>query len=438
MKPILTKKDLDFSYRLTKYLKKLQVGNDIHDALPQESDVGWFLSRANELGVHVEWRQIFDNTTSEFQPLIFDEQLPLEIELKQDKNKIQCVLKNRLAWLQNPLTWMPFPSDKGLYCFSNGYIKRNPSKSFINYLDNFLDRNLLVFEANQAIQFIQRVYSPNKNLLNWVVNMDLQQFLPSDDSPTPRLDVVYENNALMTTLSYTYGNANVLPQDTVDVLKDPTNGRLYKRQKDMEEIYQNDLMELFLAENLPFMLENPGHIAKFLDQIVPTLQERDWTIHSTVNDFNVLDTPIDLTFGVESPKQDWFEFSQNTTIDGQEMSFSEITRLLVENQGYIKTSKGYVKVSEESQKELKTLNSFQAFTSKKSFNMLEFLPLLGITSVEGKDSSSNQFIENFKNFHRSENTLGNDFEGELRDYQTYGVKWLSFLNQYKFGGISSG
>ena len=117
------------------------------------------------------------------------------------------------------------------------------------------------------------------------------------------------------------------------------------------------------------------------------------------------------------------------------MSFSEITRLLVENQGYIKTSKGYVKVSEESQKELKTLNSFQAFTSKKSFNMLEFLPLLGITSVEGKDSSSNQFIENFKNFHRSENTLGNDFEGELRDYQTYGVKWLSFLNQYKFGGI---
>ena len=33
--------------------------------------------------------------------------------------------------------------------------------------------------------------------------------------------------------------------------------------------------------------------------------------------------------------------------------------------------------------------------------MLEFLPLLGITSVEGKDNSSNQFIENFKNFHRS-------------------------------------
>ena len=98
-----------------------------------------------------------------------------------------------------------------------------------------------------------------------------------------------------TTLSYNYGNANVLPQDTVKVLKDATNGRLYKRQKDMEDIYQNDLMELFLAENLPFLLENPGHIAKFLDQIKFTLKEREWIIHSTVNDFNVLDTPIELT-----------------------------------------------------------------------------------------------------------------------------------------------
>ena len=248
----INEQDLDFSYRLTKYLKKLQVGNDIHDALPQEQDVGWFFSRANELEINVEWRQIFDNTTSDYKAIIFNKELPLEIELKQDKNKIQCVLKNRLEWLQNPLLWMPFPSDKGLYCFSNGFIKKNPSKSFLNYLDNFLDRNLLVFEGNQAIQFIQRVYSPNKKLLSWVVNLDIQQFLPSDDSPTPRLDIIYENNQLSTALSYNYGNSNVLPQDTTDVLKDATNGRLYKRQKDMEDIYQNDLMELFMSEKLPF------------------------------------------------------------------------------------------------------------------------------------------------------------------------------------------
>ena len=67
--------------------------------------------------------------------------------------------------------------------------------------------------------------------------------------------------------------------------------------------------------------------------------------------------------------------------------------------------------------------------------MLEFLPLLGISNISGSDSNSSQFIENFKNFHRTENTLGNDFNGELRDYQTYGVKWLSFLNQYQFGGV---
>ena len=95
----INERDLDFSYRLTKYLKKLRIGNDVHDALPQEQDVGWFFSRANELQIAVEWRQIFDNKTSDYKPIIFNKELPLEIELLQDKNKIQCILKNRLAWL---------------------------------------------------------------------------------------------------------------------------------------------------------------------------------------------------------------------------------------------------------------------------------------------------------------------------------------------------
>ena len=302
-------------------------------------------------------------------------------------------------------------------------------------MDNFLDRNLITFESNQAIQFIQRIYTPNKNSFTWLLNIDIQQFLPSDNSPIPKLDIEYNNSQLITTLSYNYGNTNVLPHDTTDVLKDPDNGKLFKRQKDMEEIYQNDLMELFMQEELPFLLENPGHIAKFLDKIVPILKERDWTIESKVTDFNVIDAPVDLTFSVNSTDKNWFEFSQKTTIGDQEMSFAEITRLLVENQGYIDTPNGFIKVSDESQKELSILNKFQAFQSKKSFSTTDFLPLLGISSIEGKDSNTNEFIENFKNFHRSEDTLGNDFEGTLRDYQTYGVKWLAFLNQYKFGGI---
>ena len=123
---------------------------------------------------------------------------------------------------------------------------------------------------------------------------------------------------------------------------------------------------------------------QFLDKIAPILSEREWIINSEVNEFNVLDTPIELTFNVASENKNWFEFSKNTVIDGKEMSFTEITRLLVENQGYIKTSSGFVKVSEQSQKELNTLNSFQAFQGKKTFNTTEMLPLLGISKIEGE------------------------------------------------------
>lgn len=432
---IIDEKYLDFSYRISKYLKKVQIGQAIHDALSSDTSIGWFLSRVDELGIDVQWREIINNEPTSYQPLIFNQKLPIHIRVTHDKAKIYCTLKNRLEWLKNQTQWMAFPSDRGVYCFSAGYVKKNPSKSLLHYMEGFLDRNYIPFETNHASQFIQRVYTPNKDLLNWDINFDIESFLPKDDAPIPKLSIRYKNNQIITDLSYNYGAINVLPHETQSVLSDPKAGKIYKRQRDMEDIYQNDLMELFLQEDLPFMLENPGHIARFLDVLVPTLDERDWVIESDITDFNVLNTPIDLTFNVTSTDNNWFEFSKSTVIDGHELSYAEISRLLVENQGYIKTTAGFIKVSEESQKELQTLHSFQAFQSKKSFNTLEILPLLGLSSIEGDDRNSSEFINNFKNFHRSENTLGNDFCGELRDYQTYGVKWLLFLNQYKFGGI---
>ena len=95
--------------------------------LYQEQDVGWFFSRANELEINVEWRQVLDNTTSEYKPIIFNKELPLEIELKQDKNKIQCILKNRLEWLQTHCFGCLFRQTKGSIVFQMD-ISKNPLK----------------------------------------------------------------------------------------------------------------------------------------------------------------------------------------------------------------------------------------------------------------------------------------------------------------------
>ena len=129
----INEKDLDFSYRLTKYLKKIRIGNDIYDTLAQESDVEWFLSRADELDINSEWRQIIDSETSEYQPIIFNKKLPIEIELNHEKNKIQCILKNRLKWLQNPLEWLPFPSDRGSTASATDTLKEAIQKLFKLY-----------------------------------------------------------------------------------------------------------------------------------------------------------------------------------------------------------------------------------------------------------------------------------------------------------------
>ena len=53
-----------------------------------------------QVEISIQWRQIFDNETSEYRSLIFDETLPLTIEISKEKNKIQCILHNRLEWLR--------------------------------------------------------------------------------------------------------------------------------------------------------------------------------------------------------------------------------------------------------------------------------------------------------------------------------------------------
>ena len=81
-------------------------------------------------------------------------------------------------------------------------------------------------------------------------------------------------------LQYRYDSIDIDPDFTGDSIENSKTGAIYRRSLEMESIYQEDLMTLFLENNLPFMLESPEHIARFQHQIVPELQGRDWIIIS--------------------------------------------------------------------------------------------------------------------------------------------------------------
>ncbi|NDC83770.1 DEAD/DEAH box helicase, partial [bacterium] len=205
---------------------------------------------------------------------------------------------------------------------------------------------------------------------------------------------------------------------------------------DLEGIFQTDLIELFTENGIPLALTSPGDIAKFFDVIVPALNERRWTIRSRAPEFNVNPVAHELNFSLSGSASDWFYFEPNCQIDGENFSLQEIARLIVDNQGYVETKNGFVRISDQSQKELRLLSDNGALRVGKKFNRADILPLIAATSVTGTGDESGSLVDRLKKLHSVGHTAPSaTFKGELRDYQQYGVNWMYFLYQAGLGGV---
>ena len=121
-------------------------------------------------------------------------------------------------------------------------------------------------------------------------------------------------------------------------------------------------------------MESPGDIGVFLDQLVPELVSHGWIIDSSnIQDFTVLKDPVHLSFNIESPSTDWFNFNPNCEISGQKVSLQEIASLMVQDHGYVKTKKGFVRIDSESQKQLKLLSDMGALKTGSKFSKTEIM-----------------------------------------------------------------
>ena len=388
----IDKLDSDFSYKLAKYLKKIRIGKDLHYAITDEEDIAWFFLNVKDYDIHLEWRNGKNR-----KPVIFSSQVPIRIRVKQEQTLLVCTMPNRDQWTNNPMSWVMFKSNKDTLYFCNGRVIINPAKSLVKFISYFFDRNKVSFTGQDAMYFVQQIYTPNKRVIQWHLRAKLTNFLPNEDPPIPILSVHYEANTLTPILTYKYGNEIVQPTDKEHNIKDKKTEKIHKRSFKMESIYQKDLMDLFLEFNLPFLLQNPGDVACFLDKVVPILKEREWDVESNTENFVLNDTPIDIDFNLSSSGENLFSFQSHTQIDGKEMPLKELARLMVENQGYIETSKGYVKLNESTRRDLETLSKFDAFQSNKTFKKSELMPLLSATSkIKGKEKESKVLLIDLK------------------------------------------
>jgi len=430
----LSDSDTDFCYSLGKFLKKMSFNGRIIMAIPNESDVVKFFRRAMDRGIELYWKnqgemtQIHTNGT-----------LPYTIEINKIGHAMHCNLAKDMYTMHSSIEWVSFYQDKNSVIFSNGNLFFNLPEKLIDFINDLFEKTEVIYKDTDIAYFINTIYLPFQKMLKWDSKTDLSQYIPQHSPPRGYLELSYQNKTLIPTLLFKYGSEIVSPNDKDGVIKDPVSGKRYARQPEAENKLQAQLMERFLEYQLPFMLQSPGDIAKFMGDLIPALKKQGWSVKSNVPEFHVHDDPIDLQFNISSHQdhtgQNWFDFEPNVSIHGNAMSLQELARLMVENQGYIKTKSGYVKLTEDSQKELKFLSDMGALRIGKKFSKADMLPIVSMIQANGKSQASEDLIKNTQFASIDFCQLGPEFKGSLRDYQQYGVNWMQFLYKSNFGGI---
>jgi superfamily II DNA or RNA helicase len=427
---LLNEDDSNFCYSLAKFVKKIQVNDELIYAIPNEYEIAMFFDKLISSNITIYWK----NAAKELIPIKTEDTLPITINITQNEYGLCCKMINRTEWIDNPFAGLTFNYRDISIFFSNGTITANLPTNLEDFLAIFLDKEQTLISIDEIEVFLNEIYAPNKKKILWQVQADFDAFLPKDTNPNPYLKLTYEHNILRPELFFQYGSIIIEPNNQEPIIREQSSNIRHKRDPEMENIYQQDLMSLFTEYNLPFMLQSPGDIAEFLNKISPILVKRDWIIESNVPEFQVMKEPVTLEFSIESSGKDWFYFEPNCLVNGQKMSLQEIASLMVQNQGYIKTKAGFAKISDKSQEELKLLGQYGALKVNSKFTKSEIMPLIATTSVQAQDVDVKSLISDIKDINT--NTCQPEgFNGELRDYQQIGLNWLHFIYKSGFGGI---
>lgn len=422
--------DSDFGYLLSKLIKKHELNNQFLFGISKDYDIALLFDFCRKKEIEMYWKK-----NGRLIPISFHDAFPVTLHLETSGRHISATLVDHNQWLSQSEQWLLMDVDKKTLCFSHGVVRIIPAP-FLSFMDQFYEKASVIIKHEAIPSFIHTIYNPYQKLVNWIVDVDFSTYLPQDIDPIPVLELTYQHNTLQPVLSFQYGTELIRPEMQEAVVLEKSSGRNFQRNSALEAIFQDDLITLFTEQNIPFLLNNPGDIATFMDKILPVLNDREWIIRSNVPEFNVIKDPIKLEFKCSSSGKDWFHFEPNCQVLGQNISLQEIASLMVENQGYLKTKQGFVKIEATSQDELRLLAQSGAFSTGKVFSKKDILPLMYSTRTQGVDSHSTELVQQLNQSKRGDSIhLPETFKGTLRDYQEFGVSWMNTLRTLQCGGI---
>ena len=424
--------DIKFSFLLSKIIKPAQRNGKPCAMIDQPTDQRLLFKHLYENKVTAYWRN--KNIESE---LVFSNQLPISIHLNHQNSALCCEMKGWSQFANDPYLSVVIYDKPDITFFCNGTVVLETSMHLVLFLIKFLTKQRQYLYNNDAFSLIEQVYKPHAHSLNWVVNVDVNSFKLDHMAPKPHLTLTMADKTLTPILKYSYNETLVDPQDDPKTSDSKVKKATVSRQFDIEKNHQDRLMAIFIETEVPFLLDTPSAIRDFMDKVIPLLESENWIIESHLEEMTFDDTPLSLEFMLEQDKKNkWFQYKPSCKIMDEEFALHEIATMMVENQGYISTKQGYIKLSKKTQSDLHTLTDMGALTGTTQFSKSEVSALISQTATIGADHTSDVLIKKINTLQTmADISTGDAFNGTLRDYQQFGLNWIHYLYTNQFGGV---
>ncbi|MFN7805079.1 MAG: SNF2-related protein [Planctomycetaceae bacterium] len=254
---------------------------------------------------------------------------------------------------------------------------------------------------------------------------------------TPR-GVRWQHERLTGEVEFEYEGARVRGTSPQGAIVQREQGRCLTRDRGREEVFWRAL-EGFGARRLQHSFPGRNDVeipAKALASVVRGLIKEGWQIHA---DGRQVHQPGPLSFEIKTGI-DWFELSASVAFDGRHVSFPELLSALARGDCTVRLNDGSLGViPEEWMKQFGLLASLGISDgetvrfSKSQVGLLD--ALLAAERAVSFDETFDQLrtrVQQFSGIEPGDPPQG--FDGELRPYQSAGVSWLRFLDEFGFGG----
>ncbi len=359
-----------------------------------------------------------------------DENIVLELELELFGEKIK--LNEKVISILDSPVWMLI--DDRIFKVNNLLIEQ---------FEYFKDNNFEILIAKDYLDIFERNYLPK---IASQLPIESDKYIVEDlkIAPTKKIFLEENDSNLILELKFGYGDVNFSYNPTELFTSIYSDGKIITihRKKDFEDNCFEEIKCLYVKNVGAGKFTPRKDPIQFLFNHFEYFKEKGFEIFGEENlkKFKVNYSKPKVSFNVSSGI-DWFDVTTEIDFGNATIPFSELVAAIKEKKNYLKLSDGSTGVLPEKWfKKIKQTISFGEVDNETvRFSKMQALALETIIEDADQFEVDDDFIEHIeklKSFEKiSKQTIPENFNGELRDYQKAGVDWLYFLKEYSFGGI---